>query len=253
MKNPRNLFKAALKSGQHQLGVWNSISGPVVTEILAGAGFDWVLVDTEHCPTEVTDVLPALQTIAGYPQVSGIVRPASNDVVLIKRILDLGAQTLLLPYIQSAAEAEAAVRAISYPPKGVRGVGGLMRASRFGQIDNYTALAEEELCLLVQVETAQAMQNLEAIASVEGVDGVFIGPADLAASMGHPGDFSHPDVINEIENAIRQLQALSVPSGILALDEAFAQRCIDLGTGFTAVGFDIALLTKAVHGVRSRF
>ncbi len=253
MKNPKNLFKAALKEGRHQLGIWNSLVGPVETELLAGCGFDWVLIDTEHSPVDVNDVFPALQAVAAYPEVSAIVRPAWNDVVLIKRILDHGAQTLLIPYVQSVAEAEAAVRAMRYPPRGMRGVGGSTRASRFGTIEGYTANAEAELCLLVQVETAEAMQSLEAIAQVDGVDGVFIGPSDLAASMGHPGNAGHPDVVAAIEGAIGRLRKVGVPAGILTPDETFAKRCIELGTSFTAVGIDLVSLSRAVRTLRSRF
>jgi 4-hydroxy-2-oxoheptanedioate aldolase len=253
MKNPKNHFKAALKAGRHQLGIWNSIGGPIVTEMLAGAGFDWVLIDTEHSPVDVNDVLPALQAVAAYPETNAIVRPAWNDVVLIKRVLDLGAQTLLIPYVQTVEEAEAAVRAMRYPPKGVRGVGGTTRASRFGTIADYTTTAEEELCLLVQVETAEALGRLEEIATVDGVDGVFIGPADLSASMGHPGELNHPAVVAAIEDAIARLKNVGVPAGILTADEAFARHCIALGTTFTAVGLDLVLLSRGVRELRGRF
>jgi 4-hydroxy-2-oxoheptanedioate aldolase len=253
MKNPKNLFKAALKAGQHQLGIWNSIGGTTVTEMLAGCGYDWVLIDTEHSPVDVNDVLPALQAIAAYPEVTAIVRPAVNDTVLIKRLLDLGAQTLLLPYVQSAEEAEAAVHAMRYPPKGIRGMAGVTRASRYGMVEDYATRAEEELCLIVQVETKVALDQLEEIAAVEGVDGVFIGPSDLSASMGYPGQTGHPAVVEAIEQAIARLKAVGMPAGILTLNEAFAQRCIDLGTTFTAVGVDLALLSDATRALRSRF
>lgn len=253
MNNPENRFKSALRAGRHQIGIWNAIGGNLVPELLAGCGFDWVVVDTEHSPVDVTDVLPALQAIAGYPQVSAIVRPAFNDPVLIKRILDLGAQTLLLPYIQSVEEAEAAVRAVRYPPAGIRGVAGLTRASRFGAVDRYTETAEAEICLLLQVETAIALDRLEEIATVEGVEGIFIGPSDLAASMGHPGAPGHPEVVAAIEDAIGRLKKVNVPAGILTLDEDFARRCMELGTLFTAVGIDLGVLAKGVRSLRSRF
>ena len=253
MKNPENRFKAALKAGRHQLGIWNSIGGNTVPEMLAGCGFDWVLVDTEHSPVDVNDVLPALQAIAAYPETSALVRPAFNDPVLIKRILDHGAQTLLLPYIQSVEEAEAAVRAVRYPPAGIRGVAGLTRASRYGAVDRYTETASDEICLLLQVETAHAMKSLKAIASVDGVDGIFIGPSDLAASMGHPGNPGHPEVVAAIEAAVATLTAMGKPAGILTLDENFARRCIELGTLFTAVSVDLAVLVKGVRDLRARF
>ncbi|MBN2905512.1 MAG: 4-hydroxy-2-oxo-heptane-1,7-dioate aldolase [Rhodobacteraceae bacterium] len=249
MQNPRNRFKQALREGRQQIGIWNAIPGTTVPELLAACGFDWVVLDTEHGAMEVRDVLPALQAVAGYPGTSAVVRPAINDWVLIKRHLDQGAQTLMIPYVQSRAEAEAAVRAMRYPPSGVRGVAGVTRASRFGLIDDYMTRAEEELCLIVQVETVQALDRLEQIATVAGVDGVFIGPADLSASMGYPGQQSHPEVVAAIEGAIGRLKALGVPSGILTLDPVFARRCMALGTGFTAVTVDVSILGSAARGL----
>ena len=253
MRNPTNRFKAALREGRPQIGVWSSLGGATAVEILASRGFDWVVVDTEHAPAEVTDVLPALQTIAGYPEVSAVVRPAINDWVLIKRILDLGAQTILVPYVQSAQEAEAAVRAMRYPPRGVRGVAGQTRSSRYGLVQGYARTAEEELCLVVQVETRAALDALEAIAAVEGVDAVFIGPSDLAASLGHPGEPMHPEVVAAVEDALGRLGAVGVPSGILATDRAFAHRCLELGAAFTAVATDLGLLVSAATALRGEF
>jgi 4-hydroxy-2-oxoheptanedioate aldolase len=250
---PVNRFKAALREGRHQLGVWSSLGGTVAPEVLAVAGFDWVVLDTEHAPVEVAEVLPALQTIAAYPGCSAVVRPAINDWVLIKRHLDQGAQTLILPYVQSADEAAAAVAAMRYPPRGVRGVAGMSRASRYGAVAGYATRAEEELCLVVQVETALALERLEEIATVEGVDGVFIGPSDLAASLGHPGRPGHPDVVAAIEGAIARLKAVGVPAGILTTDRAFARRCIELGTAFTAVAVDVGLLVAGANALVAEF
>ncbi|TCM75080.1 HpcH/HpaI aldolase family protein [Rhodovulum steppense] len=251
MENPINRFKVALREGRPQIGIWNAIPQPMIAELLAGCDFDWVLVDTEHAPMEVRDVLPALQAIAAHPVASAVVRVAINDWVLIKRHLDQGAQSLMVPYVQSRQEAEAAVRAMRYPPLGVRGVAGITRASRFGLIADYIACAEQELCLIVQVETRAGLDRLEEIATVEGVDGVFIGPADLAASLGYPGQSSHPEVIAAIEGAIARLGAVGVPSGILTSDAAFARRCMALGVGFTALGIDIALLAHAAAALRT--
>lgn len=253
MKNPTNKFKSALKEHRQQIGIWNSIGGNTACEVLANCGFDWVLVDMEHSPVEAVEVLQALQIIAGYPDVSAVVRPTSNDPALIKRLLDMGAQTLLIPYVQSAEEARAAVRAIQYSPRGIRGMAGIMRASRFGKVDDYNACAEQELCLIVQVETAEAIEKLEEIATVEGVDGVFIGPADLSASMGYPGKADHPEVIEAIEGAIKRLNSIGVPAGILTLDEPFSKHCIELGTCFTAVGVDLAILVNETSALRKRF
>ncbi|GAB5512070.1 MAG: 4-hydroxy-2-oxoheptanedioate aldolase [Hyphomicrobiales bacterium] len=253
MKNPKNLFKAALKSGKHQLGIWNTMGGNTVPELLAGAGFDWVLVDCEHSAVETIEVLPALQAIAAYPDVSPVVRPAENSPVLFKRLLDLGAQTLLVPYVQSAEEARNAVDAMRYGPHGMRGMAGMTRATRYGRVDDYFTDVEDELCLIVQVETVDGLNALEAIATTDGVDGVFIGPADLSASMGLPGQTSHPKVRAAIDDAIARLQALGVPSGILTLDTVEGASFIGQGTNFTAVGVDLALLANAVADLRQRF
>jgi 4-hydroxy-2-oxoheptanedioate aldolase len=249
---PVNRFKQALKDGQQQIGLWNSIPGPLVAEALAGCGFDWVVIDTEHAPTDVPDVLGMLQAMAPYP-VSAVVRPAANDPVLIKRLLDFGAQTLILPYIQSAEEAQAAVAAMRYAPRGMRGVAGLTRASRFGAVPDYTRRADAEICLILQVETALALSRIEEIAATDGVDGLFIGPADLAASMGHPGALDHPAVKAAIEDAIRRITATGKPAGILTSDAAFARACMGWGTRFTAVGMDIGLMLQAARGLAASY
>ena len=178
---PHNHFKQALLDGRQQIGLWCSLPGPYVAEAMAGSGFDWMLFDTEHSPGDPVTVLAQLQAVAPYP-VSPVVRPASNDAVLIKRFLDIGAQTLLIPYVQNVAEAKAAVAAMRYPPAGIRGVAASTRATRFGRVADYGKRAHEQLCLLVQVETRAALDQLAGIANVDGVDGVFIGPGDLAAS-----------------------------------------------------------------------
>jgi 4-hydroxy-2-oxoheptanedioate aldolase len=252
MNLPVNEFKRRLADGAQQLGLWCSLPGGYVTEAVAGAGFDWLLLDTEHSPGDPLTVLSQLQAIAAYP-VSAVVRPASNDTVLIKRFLDLGAQTLLIPYVQNAHEAEQAVAAMRYPPDGIRGVSGVTRATRFGRIPSYAKRAYDELCLLVQIETREALEQLEAIAAVPGVDGVFIGPADLAASFGHVGDPGHPDVKDAVESAIHRILACKKPAGILTSDAAFAKRCIELGTTFTAVGVDAAILARGSESLLKQF
>jgi len=181
------------------------------------------------------------------------VRPACNDTVLIKRLLDLGAQTLLIPYVQSADEARAAVAAMRYAPRGIRGVAGLTRASRFGAVEGYVQRAEEELCLLVQVETAQALTQIEAIAAVDGVDGLFIGPNDLSATMGFPGQVAHPAVVAAIEDALRRIDATGKAAGILVLDPAFAKLCMGWGSRVTCVGVDVVTLATAVQELLGAF
>lgn len=252
MMLPQNRFKKALREGRQQIGLWNSLPGPLASELLATCGFDWVVIDTEHAVTDIPDTLAMMQAMAPY-RTHAVVRPAANDPVLIKRLLDLGAQTLIIPYVQDAEEARAAVAAIRYAPRGIRGVAGMTRATLFGQVAGYAARAEEELCLILQVETADALDRIPEIAAVDGVDGLFIGPADLAASMGHAGNSGHPEVVDAIERAIRAIRAAGKPAGILTLDPEFARRCIDWGTGFTAVGMDIALLAQAARGLAARF
>lgn len=248
---PRNNFKRALLEGRQQIGLWCSLSSPYTVEVVAGAGFDWLLLDAEHSPNDVLSILPQLQAVAGY-EVSAVVRPPANDLVLIKRYLDIGAQTLLIPYIQSVEEAEAAVAAMRYPPAGLRGIAGATRATRFGRVEGYARRAAEELCLLVQVETERALEQLEGIAAVEGVDGVFVGPGDLAASLGFAGQLNHPAVRQAVEDAIRRIRACGKPAGILTADEAFARRCMELGTTFTAVGQDVAILTQGADALARR-
>lgn len=252
MKLPHNAFKEAILAGRQQVGLWCMLPSGFVTEALAGAGFDWLLLDTEHSPSDVLTVLPQLQAAAAY-DVSTVVRPAANDPVLIKRLLDLGAQSLLIPYVQSVEEAEAAVAAVRYPPRGIRGVAGLTRASRFGRVEGYARRAEEELCLLVQVETRKALDSLEAIAAVEGIDGIFIGPGDLSASLGHPGELFNPEVVAAVEGAIQRVKAAGKPAGVLTYDIDFARRCMELGSLFTAVGADLSLLMRGVDRLAVEF
>ena len=252
MELPPNTFKRAILAGRQQVGLWCMIPGSFVTEALAGAGYDWLLLDTEHSPADVLTVLPQLQAAAAY-DVSTVVRPAANDPVLIKRLLDCGAQSLLIPYVQSAEEARAAVAAVRYPPAGIRGVAGLTRASRFGRVTGYAGRAEQELCVLVQVETKRSLDAIEEIAAVEGVDGIFIGPGDLSASLGHPGELFHPEVVAAVEDAIKRVAAAGKPAGVLTYDIPFARRCMELGSLFTAVGADLAILVRGVERLAGEF
>ncbi|AEC21642.1 HpcH/HpaI aldolase [Pusillimonas sp. T7-7] len=252
MQLPVNHFKRAITSGQHQLGLWVSSCSPYLAEVVAGSGFDWLLFDTEHAPNDLPTVLGQLQAAAPYP-VSSVVRPSWKDLVQQKRYLDIGAQTLLIPYVESAEQAAQAVAGMRYPPNGVRGAGGTMRASSFGRMPDYAKVCEDELCLLVQVESKAGLDNLEAIASVDGVDGVFIGPADLSASLGHLGNAGHPEVQSAIEDGIRRILACGKAPGILTFDETQAKRYMELGTLFTAVGMDIAVMARATEQLAARF
>lgn len=244
MDLPKNAFKAAIKAGRRQIGLWCSLGDPNSAELLAQCGYDWMLYDTEHSPVGPKEAAAFLRTVAPYP-VSALVRPAWNDTVMIKQYLDVGAQTLLLPYVQSADEAAAAVRATRYAPEGVRGVSGMTRATRFGAVENYTARAEEEICVLVQCETVEALSRIEEIAKVPGVDGIFIGPADLAASMGYPGQVSHPEVRKATVDGIRRIRAAGLPPGFLAADESFVAEVIEAGGVFVSSDIDLVMLRQA--------
>ncbi|WP_323717566.1 4-hydroxy-2-oxoheptanedioate aldolase [Paracoccus aminovorans] len=252
MELPVNRFKQAIAAGQSQIGLWCSLPGSYAAECVAGSGYDWLLFDTEHSPGDPLTVLAQLQAVAPYP-VSAVVRPAANDPVLIKRFLDIGAQTLLIPMVNSAAEAQAAVAATRYPPRGIRGVSGLTRATRFGRVAGYAEQAEDALCLLVQIETREALDRIEEIAAVKGVDGIFVGPADLAASLGHVGKPGHPEVVAKVEDAIARIIAAGKPAGILTPDRSFAARCIALGTLFTAVGIDAGILARQSEALLKGF
>lgn len=249
---PVNLFKKAIANGEQQIGLWCMLPDPYLTEILCNAGFDWVLIDTEHSPSDLRTVSSQLSAARGA-KTSVIVRPAANDTVLIKQYLDIGAQTLLIPMVNNAQEARDAVAAMRYPPEGVRGVAGMTRASQFGRIPDYHKRAASELCLLVQVESKQALDEIEAIAAVDGVDGIFIGPADLAASLGFPGQQKAPEVVLEIENAIARIRAAGKPAGILSFDEEFLRHCIGLGTLFTAVGGDMSILLNGAENLAKNY
>jgi 4-hydroxy-2-oxoheptanedioate aldolase len=252
MNIPKNKFKEALLKNDHQKGLWTTLASSYSTEALAGAGFDWMLLDMEHSPNEMDTVLSQLQVLAGF-EVNPVVRPLWNDTLLIKRLLDIGVQTILLPYVQNAQEAENAVIAMRYPPRGVRGVSTVTRATHFGRVKDYMSCCEQELCLLVQIETQAALDHLEAIAAVDGVHGVFIGPADLSASLGYPGQQDHPFVIKVIEEAIKRIRACGKGAGILTGDKNLAKRYIQAGTTFTAVGVDAALLARAAEALAREF
>lgn len=252
MNVPINRFKRGLLSGQPQIGFWCSLASNVSIEILAGSGFDWLLLDTEHSPNEIPQVYSQLQACM-ESQTQPIVRPPWNDMVIIKRLLDAGVQTLLLPTVQSAAEAEAAVAATRYPPKGVRGFASTSRSSRFGRIDDYHTLCEAEICVLVQIETEAGLNDLEAITAVEGVDGVFVGPGDLSAALGYLGRQSDPSFKLIVEDAIRRIAACGKAAGILTGDKGFAHRCLDLGAVFVAVGSDAGVLARTSEALAKEF
>ena len=254
MPAPTNTFKQALKQGDTaQIGLWLGLANSYTAELLAGAGFDWLLIDAEHAPNDLQTILGQLQAIAPYPS-HPIVRPPWPDAVRIKQILDLGAQTILAPMVETGEQAAEVVSATRYPPQGIRGVGSaLARASGFNRVPQYLQTANDEICVLIQIETPKGVENLDDILATEGVDGVFIGPSDLSASMGYIGNPGHPEVQKVIEESIAKIVAAGKAPGILIADQALAQRYIELGALFVGVGTDTGLLMKSSNDLAAKF
>ena len=233
--------------------MWVSSGSPLVAEICAGAGLDWVLIDMEHSPNGLETVLAQLQAVAAYPA-TPVVRVPIGDVVTIKQVLDLGAQNILVPMISSAAEAQAVVQAVRYPPRGRRGVGSaLARSARWNRVDDYLADADAYVSVFVQVETASGVDNAAAIAAVDGIDGVFVGPSDLAASMGLLGQQTHPDVTAAVLRALEAIRSAGTPAGVNAFDPTVAQSYLDAGASFVLVGADVALLARGSEALAARW
>jgi 4-hydroxy-2-oxoheptanedioate aldolase len=253
MDVPVNRFKRAIKAGKPQIGLWVALADSGIAELCAGAGFDWLLLDAEHGPNDLRSLLAQLQAVAPYDS-QPIVRLRVGDINIIKQVLEIGTQTLLIPMVETAGQAADIVAAMHYPPKGIRGVGAALgRSSRWSRIPTYLKQAGEEMCLLVQIETRRGIENLKAIAAVPGVDGVFIGPSDLSASMGHLGNLTHPEVLETIERAMVDIRAAGKAPGILMGDEALVRRYLELGCMFIAVGADAVLLAQAVDKLASKF
>ncbi|MGE5163197.1 MAG: HpcH/HpaI aldolase family protein [Sphingobacteriales bacterium] len=248
----RNAFKHALAQGKLQVGLWSSLCSNIAAEIISDSGFDWILLDMEHSPNDIHDLVSQMQAVQ-RGTATPIIRPAWNDAVLAKRALDIGAQTLLFPYVQNVEEAKRAVASTRYPPQGIRGVSAAARASRYGRVPGYATKANDEMCVLVQVETRGSLDQLESIAKVDGVDGVFIGPADLAASLGHLGNPQHAEVQKAMEDAVKRLKEIGKPAGILTGNEDEARRYIDWGYLFVAVGADVGLLARNADALAKRF
>ena len=253
MDMPQNAFKQALSAQQVQFGLWLGLGETFSAEICAGAGFDWLLIDAEHGPNDLRSILAQLQAIAPYAS-HPVVRPPQGDHVLIKQLLETGVQTLLIPMVETAEQAQHLVEAMRYPPHGIRGVGSaLARASRWGRIGNYMHEADQQMCLLIQVETKTGMENLDAILGVEGIDGVFFGAADLAASYGLLGQSSHPDIVSRILEGLQKVQAKQLAGGVLCSDKALNAQYMLAGATFVAVGVDALLLTKATSDLLSEY
>jgi 4-hydroxy-2-oxoheptanedioate aldolase len=249
---PQNAFKRAIAEHRRQIGFWLTTGSPTVTEIAAGAGFDWLLVDMEHAANDLTDVVDHLRAAEG-----GTAEPAVripwNDTVVIKRVLDAGARTLMIPYVESAEEARAAVRATRYPPEGVRGFAGGSRATRYGRVKDYARNSAEAICVIAQIETPRALAAIPQIAAVDGIDGLFIGPNDLAANMGHLARASAPPVQEAIRSALAPIRAAGKAAGLLNYDEASARQQFEAGFSFIAVAGDSSLLARATERIAATF
>jgi len=252
MDLPKNAFKAAIKAKKPQIGLWASIPSNYAAEVIAGAGFDWILIDTEHTPSDIETVVTQLQAVSAYPT-TPIVRVPWNDRVTIKRYLDTGVQTLLIPQIDTPEEAKNAVAYTRFPDVGLRGVAGSTRATRFGRIKNYFKHASEEICVLIQVESREALGHIEAIAAMDGIDGIFIGPADLHASLGYLGERAHKDVMPVIDDAITRIVKCGKAAGILTDNEENARRWLKLGATFVAVGADVGILSRGAEALAAKF
>ncbi len=248
-----NRFKQVLKKDSRQIGLWVALADSYSAEVCGGAGFDWLLLDGEHGPNDVRSILGQLQAVARYP-VAPVVRPRTGDVALIKQLLDIGAQNLLIPMVEDADQAEEMVGAVCYPPKGIRGVGsGLARAACWNRVPRYLHEADDQICLLVQVENEKGIQNLETIAAVDGIDGVFIGPADLAAAMGHIGHPEHQEVQRVITKAAGQILAAGKAPGIFAMTESSVKAYLEMGFRFVAVGTDVGILARGTEALAGRY
>lgn len=253
MKIPRNAFRQALMDGQTQLGMWVGFADPYVAEALAVTGYDWLLIDGEHAPNDLRSILAQLQAVAPY-QSHPVVRPPEGTTAGIKQLLDLGVQTLLVPMVETAEQAAKLVEATRYPPYGIRGVGSaLARSSRWNQIGDYLTQADSETCLLVQVESVTALEKVEEIAAVDGVDGVFFGPADLSASMGLLGQPGHPSVQQAIIDGIKRVRAAGKAAGVLSADQTLARKYLEAGAGFVAIGVDTTLLVRSAKDLLTNF
>ncbi len=248
-----NAFKAALKAGRRQIGCWVSMADPAAAEIAATAGFDWLVIDNEHAPNDLRSTLAQLRAVAAYPA-EPVVRLVADETWMIKQVLDIGARTLLIPMVETAAQAGRIVSAMRYAPEGNRGMGYRgARASRYGAVSDYLDRYADDLCLLVQVETRAGLAALDDILGVDGVDGVFIGPSDLSADLGYPGRAGAPEVLEVIAGAIRRIRAAGKAPGVLATDPAWARVCLADGAQFVALGLDTLVLAQGLRAMAAGF
>jgi 4-hydroxy-2-oxoheptanedioate aldolase len=249
---PRNAFKKALAGFERQVGLWSGLASPIAAEIIAGAGFDWIVIDGEHTPNDISTLLAQLPAMRGGTA-EPVFRLPWNDAVIIKRALDVGARSLLVPFVQTADEARKAVAASRYPPLGIRGVSMTPRANDYGRIKDYHSNAHLDTCVIVQLESRAALAQLEAIAAVEGVDGLFIGPSDLAADFSHLGNHKHPEVQAAIKDAATRIRAAGKSAGTLAGSTDDVEYLFEIGFNFTAIGSDVGLLARGAENIAARF
>jgi 2-dehydro-3-deoxyglucarate aldolase len=247
-----NQFRADLRAGKRLIGCWASLAGPITTEILGVAGFDWILLDGEHSPNDVTTFVPQLMALKGSPS-APVVRPPWNEPVIIKRLLDIGFHSFLMPYVETADQAKSAVAATRYPPDGMRGVSVAHRSNMYGTVPGYFPDINDNIAVLVQIESRQGFAAVDEIAAVDGIDGLFVGPSDLAAAFGHLGNANHPEVQNAIRHVFTRAHAAGKASGILAPVEADARRYLEWGATFVAVGSDLGLLRAASQNLCDKF
>lgn len=247
-----NSFKRDLIAGKRLIGCWSSLANAITTEVLGVAGFDWILLDGEHSPNDVGTFIPQLMALKDSSS-APVVRPTSNNEVEIKRLLDAGFYNFLVPFVESADEALRAVRATRYPPQGVRGVSVSQRGNRYGTVPDYFKSINDHICVMVQIESRAGVAAAKEIAAVDGVDGVFVGPADLAANLGHLGDPGHPDVQKVIAQVFADTKACGKPIGILATVEADARRFMEMGASFVAVGSDLGVFRSASQALHDKY
>lgn len=247
-----NTFRADLRAGKRLIGCWSSLANPITAEVLGLAGFDWILLDGEHSPNDVTTFVPQLMALKDSGA-APVARPPWNDPVMIKRLLDAGFYNFLIPFIETAEQAKLAVAATRYPPQGIRGVSVSQRQNRYGTVPDYFAQVNDSITVIVQIESRGGMEAIDAIAAVEGVDGIFVGPSDLAAGLGHLGNPAHPDVQKAMQGLFASAKKSGKPSGTLAPVEADARRYMEWGASFVAVGSDLGLFRNATQALRDKF
>jgi 4-hydroxy-2-oxoheptanedioate aldolase len=244
-----NRLKSALAEGRLQIGLWQSLASAYTAEICAGAGYDWLLFDGEHAPNTIQTMLAQLQAVSAYP-VEAVARPPVGDPAIIKQYLDIGFRSLLIPMVGSAEQARLLVSATRYPPAGIRGVAGLVRASGFGTDPDYLVKAHEDICLILQIENRVGLDAIEEIAAIDGVDALFLGPGDLAGALGHLGDSNHPTVQAAISDALMRMQKAGKPAGIFATSAENAKTSAAMGARMVSIGTDIGLLSGGARQLR---